>query len=168
MRTFTYFLLFISAAVVEVPPFARNAPGRDIASIRSIVHRRHQDQHVCGAILLGRIPYMVWRRAAGGTWVNFGPEDFWTEHDILTCMAQGDYLGAAFQKMQKRLYSQAYMQSFFADEARHVPNHFLPANAAEKEKLEVLMTKLLRGYNLVGNPFVKIAYSNPPRTGAKN
>lgn len=398
-------LFGLSATVVEVAPFTPTAPGENIASIRSIIKRRYDEQHIGGAILLGQIPYMIWRQAAGGNWVNFGPEDFYyadlegefqdretrhgngnsdilrppghaghaldnqlvsgrehspdgqydtyirgpqeapaiwvsriyaptgrqycdffdkanayyrdiiqqlkanpsatvvpykdilytghpnylpsassdkyqffekfvkslagarfvvfgeheggtvpelftryntgtylfaevdghadpyyhhlkdgeysvadvqrrlaqghgaliqalwgchsgdftcinsgrvnltfayllspgitqaaygcswtsgteeTEQEILKHMAQGDCLGAAFQKMQRRLYSKAYMEKFFANEARHVPNHFLPANAAHKEKMEVLMTKLLRGYNLVGNPFVKIAYS---------
>jgi hypothetical protein len=59
------------------------------------------------------------------------------------------------------------MEEFFANEAKHVPNHFLPANGTDKERMEVLMTKLLRGYDLVGNPFVKIAYSNTPPAGPR-
>lgn len=106
----------------------------------------------------------ITQAAYGCSWTS-GTEE--TEQEILKNIAQGDYLGEAFQKMQRRLYSKAYMEKFFANEAKHVPNHFLPANGTEKEKLEVLMTKLLRGYNLVGNPFVKIAYSNGPNAGHK-
>lgn len=97
----------------------------------------------------------ITQAAYGCNWTS-GTEE--TEQDILTHMGQGDYLGAAFQKMQKRLYSRAYMEKFFANEARHRPNHFLPADGTDKQRMDVLMTKLLRGYNLVGNPFVKIAY----------
>lgn len=99
----------------------------------------------------------ITQAAYGCSWTS-GTEE--TEQEILKHMAQGDYLGVAFQKMQKRLYSKAYMEKFFAHEAQHVPNHFVPAKGPDEEKIEVLMTKLLRGYNLVGNPFVKIAYSN--------
>lgn len=105
----------------------------------------------------------ITQAAYGCSWTS-GTEE--TEQDILKNMAQGDYLGLAFQKMQRRLYSKAYMQKFFANEARHVPNHFLPAKGTDKQRLEVLMTKLLRGYNLVGNPFLKIAYSRSAQAGA--
>jgi hypothetical protein len=105
----------------------------------------------------------ITQAAYGCSWTS-GTEE--TEQEILKHMAQGDYLGAAFQKMQKRLYSRAYMEKFFAHEAQHVPNYFLPAKGTDEEKMKVLMTKLLRGYNLVGNPFVKIAYSNSPQSGS--
>jgi hypothetical protein len=102
----------------------------------------------------------ITQAAYGCSWTS-GTEE--AEQEILKYMAQGDYLGVAFQKMQARLYSKAYMEKFFAHEARHRPNHFLPANGTEKERLDVLMTKLLRGYNLVGNPFLKIAYTSSPQ-----
>ncbi|MCL4206599.1 MAG: hypothetical protein KJ000_29300 [Pirellulaceae bacterium] len=102
----------------------------------------------------------VTQAAYGCSWTS-GTEE--AEQEILKHMNQGDYLGLAFQKMQRRLYSQAYMEKFFANEARHVPNYFLPAEGTFEERMEVLMTKLLRGYNLVGNPFLKIAYSNRPQ-----
>jgi len=105
----------------------------------------------------------ITQAAYGCSWTS-GTEE--AEQEILKHMAQGDYLGAAFQKMQRRLYSKAYMEKFFANEAKHL-NHFLPADGTNTEKMEVLMTKLLRGYNLVGNPFVKIAYSNSPAPGSK-
>jgi hypothetical protein len=103
----------------------------------------------------------ITQAAYGCSWTS-GTEE--AEQEILKYMTQGDYLGVAFQKMQRRLYSKAYMEKFFANEARHVPNHFLPANGTDKEKMEVLMTKLLRGYNLIGNPFVKINYSDSSKT----
>jgi len=106
----------------------------------------------------------ITQAAYGCSWTS-GTEE--TEQDILKYMAEGDYLGVAFQKMQRRLYSRAYMEKFFANEAKHVPNYFLPANGTDKEKMDVLMTKLLRGYNLVGNPFVKLAYSNAPQIDPK-
>jgi hypothetical protein len=93
----------------------------------------------------------------GCSWTS-GTEE--VEAEVLQNLARGDYLGLAFQRMQKRLYSKAYMERFFDNESRHL-NHFLPANADHAERMEVLMTRLLRGYNLIGNPFLKIAYSNP-------
>lgn len=101
----------------------------------------------------------VSQAAYGCSWTS-GTEE--TEKDILKNMGQGDYLGLAFQKMQKRLYSREYMETFFANEARHL-NHFLPANAPEPERRAELMNRLLRGYNLIGNPFLKISYTHTPK-----
>ena len=70
-------LFGFSAAVVETPPFAPAAPGESLASIRNIIKRHQRQQHASGVILLGQIPSMTWRQAAGGNWVNFGPEDFY-------------------------------------------------------------------------------------------
>ena len=98
----------------------------------------------------------ITQAAYGCSWTS-GTEE--TEKEILKYMGQGDYLGVAFQKMQKRLYSKSYMEVFFASEAKHL-NHFLPEHGTDAERMAVLMTKLLRGYNLKGNPFLKIAYSN--------
>jgi len=85
-----------------------------------------------------------------------------TEKDILTHMQAGDYLGLAFMKTQRRLYSKDYMQKLFANEVNHRPHYFLPANGSREERMAALMTKLLRGHNLMGNPFLKISYSNKP------
>ena len=85
-----------------------------------------------------------------------------TEQDVLTHLKEGDYLGLAFMKTQRRLYSKEYMPKLFANEINHRPHYFLPANGSREERMAVLMTKLLRGHNLMGNPFLKIAYSNPP------
>jgi hypothetical protein len=76
-------------------------------------------------------------------------------------MGEGDCLGLAFRKTQNRLYSKSYMEKLFANEITHKPHYFLPAKASDSEKMAVLMTKLLRGHNLMGNPFLKIVYTNP-------
>jgi len=100
----------------------------------------------------------ITQAAYGCSWTG-GLEEL--EKDILAHMGNGDYLGLAFQKAQKRLYSKSYMEKFFANEARHNPHFFLPANGSPVEKLDALMTKLLRGHNLTGNPFLKVVYKNP-------
>jgi hypothetical protein len=53
------------------------------------------------------------------------------------------------------------MQKLLANEITHKPHYFLPAKASDSERMAVLMTKLLRGHNLMGNPFLKIVYANP-------
>ena len=65
-------------------------------------------------------------------------------------------------KTQKRLYSKEYMKKLFANEINHRPHYFLPENGSSEERMAVLMTKLLRGHNLMGNPFLKISYGNIP------
>ncbi len=95
----------------------------------------------------------------GSSWTS-GTED--TETEILTRMARGDYLGVAFQQMQARLYSAEHMRTFFASELKHT-NWFVPQGSSEREQMAVLVTKLLRGYNLMGNPFLRLSYSNARR-----
>jgi hypothetical protein len=84
------------------------------------------------------------------------------EKDVLSNLKEGDYLGQAFMKTQKRLYSREYMKKLFANEINHRPHYFLPENGSSEERMAVLMTKLLRGHNLMGKPFLKISYSNKP------
>jgi len=87
-----------------------------------------------------------------------------TEREVMKYLGQGDYLGLAFEKAQKRLYSKSYMKGLFANEITHRPHYFLPANGTDAERMAVLMTKLLRGHNLMGNPFLKIVYTNNSKT----
>lgn len=102
----------------------------------------------------------ITQSAYGCSWTS-GTEE--AEKEILSYMGQGDYLGLAFQKMQKCLYSKSYMEKFFPNEAKYRPNYFLPDNATDEERMQVLMTRLLRGWNLMGNPFLKITYANTAR-----
>ena len=99
----------------------------------------------------------VCQASYGSSWTS-GTED--TESEILTAMAKGDYLGRAFQQMQTRLYAREHMAKFFASELKH-QNWFVPPDVPEAERMDVLVTKLLRGYNLMGNPFLKITYTTP-------
>lgn len=96
----------------------------------------------------------------GSSWTS-GTED--TESEILSRMAQGAYLGVAFQQMQARLYAAEHMRTFFASELTHT-NWFVPQEAAKDRQMDVLVTKLLRGYNLMGNPFLKITYGSARRS----
>jgi hypothetical protein len=100
----------------------------------------------------------ITQAAYGCSWSG-GIEEM--EKDVLTHMGEGDCLGLAFRKTQNRLYSKSYMEKLFANEITHKPHYFLPAKASDSEKMAVLMTKLLRGHNLMGNPFLKIVYTNP-------
>ena len=93
----------------------------------------------------------------GSSWTS-GTEE--TEVDILTGLARGDYLGLAFRNMQARLYARDHMRKFFASELNHL-NWYVPQDTAADQRMDVLVTKLLRGYNLMGNPFLKITYTTP-------
>ncbi len=98
----------------------------------------------------------ICQAAYESSWTS-GTED--TEVEILAAMARGDYLGRAFQNMQTRLYAREHMAKFFASELKHL-NWFVPPDVPEEKRMDVLVTKLLRGYNLMGNPFLKITYTN--------
>lgn len=101
----------------------------------------------------------ITQTAYGCSWSG-GIEE--AERDILSNLKAGDYLGQAFMKTQKRLYSREYMKKLFANEINHRPHYFLPENGSSEERMAVLMTKLLRGHNLMGNPFLKISYTKKP------
>lgn len=101
----------------------------------------------------------ITQAAYGCSWSG-GIEE--TEKDVLSHLKEGDYLGLAFLKTQKRLYSRDYMKKLFANEINHRPHYFLPENGSSEDRMAALMTKLLRGHNLMGNPFLKISYSNLP------
>jgi hypothetical protein len=70
-------LFAVAHSVVETEPLDPAAPGKGISAVRDLIRTRYDEQHIAGVMLVGRIPYLTWRQAAGGNWVNYGTEDFY-------------------------------------------------------------------------------------------